>query len=609
MADQSPYQSIIAADVGSGTLKTTDGLTVDGSQIIVPIDSSTPEGTIGQAWQLEGDQVLKISYSLPASAEDAQLVITLAGLQDVAAKVTVRINNGQSSTYPSPDNKKVKQQHIDLAEEALAQGSNTIQFGSAGGRVGIQAVRIAFGVPYPQLTFGSQDSPASLTLLEPAPLGSTIGQGQTLTFRWRTDNAPSDTYVKLMYQEAGSRWFPFPGATTLPYNAPNGIGNGGVYQPALPATVATLQLTAQPFALGLPTQETVLLQQPTDFCLHLWQITPDFQYALFVGLNDPASVSVWGLPAGSFVRRLTSDQNTNEITRLLVSPESKYCLLQQYGSILPAPFTHSLWSIDSGEIERTFALPSGLDISCFLPNGRGVLANVSTKLQVLDSQDGTLHDLYASDSYVSSSVISPDGTRIIVGLARQPGGGAPQVWATVLLDAQSGTEIWRKQDLLSRDFSFSMDGQSILVHGWLQHTLGQSPSPGFLALLDAATGNQIAPTYPTALGTLGTSDLTNFGAALQFMPDGKRVLTVETVIAPSGSLLQGTFLLRNVSDGTLLTSVPLPTGQGIIVDLNSQSTFEVVPNGKCVLAWVGHIETGGYGPKLLALPLPPQINT
>ena len=190
------------------------------------------------------------------------MAIVFAGLRGAAATSTLVVNNGQASTYPSPDNQKVQQQEVDPARQSFVQGVNTIQIGSAGGRVGVQAVRVAFELPYPQFTFGSQDSPATLTLLEPTPLGSTIGQGQQITFRWSTDNAPSDTYVKLMYQEVDGIWSPVPGVTALPYDVPNGIGNEGIYQTAVPASVATPQFSVQPFVLGLPAGNR---DDPTDY--------------------------------------------------------------------------------------------------------------------------------------------------------------------------------------------------------------------------------------------------------------------------------------------------------------------------------------------------------
>ena len=64
MANLASYLCTIAADVGSGTLKCSEGLTVDSTPTIVPIAPATPAGTIGKAWQLEIGQFLQLSFTL-----------------------------------------------------------------------------------------------------------------------------------------------------------------------------------------------------------------------------------------------------------------------------------------------------------------------------------------------------------------------------------------------------------------------------------------------------------------------------------------------------------------------------------------------------------------
>ena len=107
-----------------------------------------------------------------------------------------------------------------------------------------------------------------------------------------------------------------------------------------------------------------MIQPITTTRIWRFLVTGDFKYAVFTDA-EPFTVKVLDLQAGAVVRKLAG---AAAISGLFISPESKYVLVQYDGAPAQAS-TLSLWSLDTGEIAKSFSLPAGL-VASFFPDGR-----------------------------------------------------------------------------------------------------------------------------------------------------------------------------------------------------------------------------------------------
>jgi WD40 repeat protein len=275
--------------------------------------------------------------------------------------------------------------------------------------------------------------------------------------------------------------------------------------------------------------------------------------------KSPSRVDLHGdpLPDGS-VARLGSVRfhHENGIIAMAFSPDAKTILA---GGIQDKGLSLRLWETTTGkELFRFNADGTELGGLAFTHDGKGILINRRTVVELYDRATGKLQRSFGDKNYCSAFALSPDGTVLATHAQRPQYDNVIHLW-----DLASGEEVGllEKQGGQLVGLKFSKDGMRVMTATSLvQYTENNVPRsfPGSVCIWDVAQGKKLheinnarhfaALAHDGRTAAIATNDgeisvidvatgtkrcqIAAAGPFLAFTPDGKALVTSSEYTTP-----------------------------------------------------------------------------
>ena len=267
----------------------------------------------------------------------------------------------------------------------------------------------------------------------------------------------------------------------------------------------------------------------------------------------PSAPVIDALNAAGLAPRFVIPASLNDVKRVTFSPDGRLLATTSGGSSLSSDYAVRLWNPANGTLVFTLEGHAGIvwDVA-FAPDGRQ-LASVSDDktLRVWDTRAGVVAQVAHLPGPANSVVFSPDGARLVVGVALGKDG------LLYNYDLTSGT--------LSGGYA---------AHAYSVPSLALSPDGG--ALVSLGTVDRTIKVWITGTleaGPLKTFSLGGQGGNVVFSPDGGLVaagLCVKST--PSFNCTRGEAWLWRVADGVRPVDLKGPTGkvQAVAISPNGQ---------------------------------------
>jgi hypothetical protein len=591
-AEEDTYTVIYAADVASGRLKKSSELSIKGTETIVSTEVIAPDKALGHTWQLDQNQLLEFHFNLPEKFKNPRVELIAIGLKDEAASIAIFVNNGQLQRFDSAKFRTYK--NFALDNQKLVAGKNILKLGSAKGRVGIQALKVIFDCPYPQVIFGPKESPSVLTILEPsskAPIFPSEGQ---VTIRWKISNAPPSTFVNLLYRADGGRVLPIPGGIALPYNAPSRHDDAGQFTWILPKgkEMAKLEVLVEPFTVQVAKKNSDLLtfKKPLSQCL----VTQDCRYVVVVEGYNSDMLDIYNVATGKKERSVKLTANR----RMALSPDGRYLFATDGKTVGNSHQVFgALYDLQTGKEIKTYDL--GVDDPIqkivYMSDGKTVaLQSMDAGVTLLDLDSGNLKVLPPlRDRRARILAASPNGDQLAVELL-----GKVRI-DLLMINTDSGKVLWEERDWYSGVGVFSPSGDSFFV----QRVKVEPRNPkGLLEpemvsvqdyfIFDTRSG-KLKKRIPVKLMKGVVTDVGAFSPV--FTPDGSRILTSDI----SGRPVKGKLILRDVKEGKIVKSFDIEVCKHYEVTISPDGQFAIIPSNHD-----GHIVGGALARSVYVLEMP-----
>ena len=529
---------LLVADVSSGTIRATDGLVVQNSPGIEPVDPSMPE--LGQVYRLQANQtdVFTFSFSLPDGFSGIQIEIAASNQNGVPATIAISINGNSQNISMDSQGQLIT---VFVPGDSITAGSNEIALNVQHGILALQAFKIHYALPFPVFEIPDTNEQATLTFIMPAATGVTVGKGEPISLNWTTSNPSDGAYAKLLQHSDNGRLLPIPEATkvslsssfgSIVWKAENDV------KPLVEAYDVILDLTKALLSLeGRPTKV---------------RFSQDWQYAVVehgfhTGDFGDGKFRAWSLKTSQPVKMLTDD--TTIYRNALICPASHYLLTNT------APSDElAIWELSTGKLIEAFptSLPPIQPVE-FFPDGDSVLSSVYGELRVFRLSDHSFQDFTSlAGRIVEKATLSPDGTKVLLWSSERiptfPFRRDPTI---LLIDVLSGAVKWTAtRDGTSNtivDATFFESGEQIVV---TERIFGAG-NVFVLKKINASTGNSD--------GTMLSPSVETRWHGVHVFDDLDRLFAVE--LEKASPFWTVSIRVRRLSDFSLIGQAVLDTGE------------------------------------------------
>lgn len=281
-------------------------------------------------------------------------------------------------------------------------------------------------------------------------------------------------------------------------------------------------------------------------------------------------IRVWDIANAKGVRKLEIPAEYG-VLDVAYSPDGKLIAASGRTGIFCCDLTH-LWDAETGKEVRAIPGKFGNKLA-FSADGQYLLGSEFDVGNLFENpahhtKQFALRGGEVVRTFPGSTVgaVSPDGRHVLLVGERRKGG-------LVLVELQSGREVWRNSDRRVDAVAFLPDRRHILASRAEFHgALGTSATIS-VALLDATTGNQVRELVRYDLQSTFLAHEKDFArlAVLEVAPDGTRFISANQ---------RGEYKLWDMASGELIRQLKRPDEKIILNMSPAHAAFS--PNGKLV---------------------------